>query len=221
VQQQLLATPFFSTKPRHQGLGLAVVHGIVSMHRGGWSLGPGPGGGAVARVYLPLAGNGVQGAGNAKGSREKVLVVDDDPGILQLVCATLERDGYRVQTAASGTEALEKFAAAGEPFRLVLADVVMPRMSGLDLARRLFHLDARVNLLFMSAYGSPEPARDQRAGADIPVIQKPFRSEGLLRAVRSALDGAPGTPPRTLFPAAPVETQAVPSSRVSQQEGVM
>jgi CheY-like chemotaxis protein len=144
-----------------------------------------------------------------------VLVVDDDPGILQLVCATLERDGYRVQTAANGNEALEKYVAGGEPFRLVLADVFMPRMNGLDLARRLLHLDARAKLLFMSAYGSPEMARDQRAVADIPLIQKPFRPEGLLRAVRSALDGAPGNPPRALFPTGPVETKAVPSSRVN------
>jgi signal transduction histidine kinase/CheY-like chemotaxis protein len=215
VQHALLAKLLFTTKPRHHGLGLAVVHGIASMHRGGWCLSPGSDGGAVARVYLPLAGCGTPAAGRPLPSREKVLVVDDDPAILQLVCATLERDGYRVQTAANGPEALEKYVAAGEPFRLVLSDILMPRMNGVDLARRLLHLDVRVNLLFMSAHASPEVTRESLTDADIPLIQKPFRPEGLLRAVRTALDRAPTMPLRAPTPTGPVEARAVPSPQIN------
>jgi signal transduction histidine kinase/ActR/RegA family two-component response regulator len=218
VQRNLLATPFFTTKPGHRGLGLAVVHGIVSMHRGGWCLVPGRDGGAVACVYLPLAGHGPRASSRTPTGREKVLVVDDDPAILQLVCATLERDGYRVQTAASGTEALEKYVAANERFRLVLSDVIMPRMNGVDLARQLQHLDVGINLLFMSGHASPEMAGAPLAVADIPLLQKPFRPEGLLRAVRTALDRAPATPARALSPPGPVGARAVPSPRASQHK---
>jgi signal transduction histidine kinase len=218
VQRNLLATPFFATRPRRHGLGLAVVHGIVSMHRGGWCLAPGRDGGTVARVYLPLAGSTPPAPGRTPGGREKVLVVDDDPAVLRLVCTTLERDGYRVQTAANGTEALEQYVAAGEPFRLVLSDVLMPRMTGVDLARRLQHLGGGFNMLFMSAHASPEETGEHPTVADIPLIQKPFRPEGLLRAVRTALDRVPATPARALAPPGPVAARAVPSPRGSQNK---
>src|SRR5262249_57330514 len=91
--------------------------------------------------------------GPAAGRAERVRVVDDDPLPLQFVCTTLEEAGYRVQAAAGGAEALGLYTAAAEPFRLVLSDVVMPQMSGIDLARRLRQPHPQGNLVFLS---SPE-----------------------------------------------------------------
>jgi signal transduction histidine kinase/CheY-like chemotaxis protein len=189
--RRLLAEPFVTTKPRHRGLGLATVYGLAQAHRGGFCLEPGPGDGAVARLYLPLAAAAPPAAppAPAGGRGEKVLVVDDDPLVLQLVCTTLERAGYRVRPAAGGAEALEAFAAPGaEPFQLVLSDVLMPRMSGVDLARQLLRRDAGVNLLFMSGHVPADFARENLENWRFTLLPKPFRADGLLSAVRTALD---------------------------------
>jgi signal transduction histidine kinase/ActR/RegA family two-component response regulator len=189
-----LGEPFFTTKPRHRGLGLAVLYGLLHVHRGGFRLEPALGGGTTARLYLPVqpAGLAPPVAGTPTGTAgrgERVLVVDDDPLILQMVHTTLERAGYRVQAVGGGAEALAAFTApADERFDLVLSDVFMPRLSGVDLARRLLHHDSDVNLLFMSGYVSAEFARENFGDWNFNLLQKPFRAEGLLHAVRTALD---------------------------------
>jgi signal transduction histidine kinase/ActR/RegA family two-component response regulator len=200
ARQAILSSPFFTTKPRHRGLGLATVYGILCYHGGGFQLEPRPGSGTVVRVVLPLSGTppafcqptsarGAESPSPAVPVKEKVLVVDDDPLILSLVTTTLERDGYRVQTALSGAEALHCYTTpAAEPFRLVLSDVLMPCMNGVDLARRLVQHDARVNLLFMSGQVSSAFAPENWGGSSFPLLRKPFRPEGLLQAVRAALD---------------------------------
>jgi signal transduction histidine kinase/ActR/RegA family two-component response regulator len=214
VRSQVLASPFFSTKPGRRGLGLASIYGILFSHRGGLSLEPRPGGGTEARFVLPLAhpatptvqaqptaGSIPEGAPSlppaSRRAREKVLVVDDDPLVLRLVCTTLEQDGYRVQTARSGAEAWHRYVAPSpEPIRLVLSDLVMPLMTGVDLARRLVQHDANVNLLFMSGRVSADLAPENWGGVSFPLLRKPFRPEGLLRAVRAALDAGPTRLPR-------------------------
>jgi signal transduction histidine kinase/CheY-like chemotaxis protein len=204
AQRRLFVEPFFSTKPRRRGFGLAAAYGILHAHRGGLRLLPGSERGAVARVLLPLApavtpSQVVVAVEPARG--ERVLVVDDDPLILQLVSATLERAGYRVQTVGGGEEAVKAFAAAGrDPFRLLLTDVLMPRLGGVELARRLLGRDAQLRVLFMSGQAPAGPAPADLAGHGLELLSKPFRPEGLLRAVRQALDRpaprrAPGAEP--------------------------
>lgn len=193
AQNRLFAEPFFSTKPRSRGFGLAVVYGILRGHQGGLTLGNDASGGARVRLYFPVAATT---AGSPRAPRsalprsaDRVLVVDDDPMVLQLVCATLEQAGYRVQAAAGGAEALSSYAAAGgDGFHLVLSDVVMPRISGIDLARQLLGLDAAVNVLFMSGQMTADFAQAEFLPARFDLLSKPFRPEGLLRAVRAALD---------------------------------
>jgi CheY-like chemotaxis protein len=196
---RLFVEPFFSTKPRRGGLGLAIVYGILRSRRGGLALGNGLQDGGVVRLYFPVAAKPValQEAGHptAAVAADRVLVVDDDPMVLQVVCATLQRAGYGVQVAASGAEALTHYAVTGnEKFDLVLADVLMPRMSGIDLARRLLDRDADVNVLFMSGQVAADfPETDFPRGR-FDLLSKPFRPDGLLRAVRSALDRRPRRP---------------------------
>jgi CheY-like chemotaxis protein len=208
-----LASPFFTTRPRHRGLGLAAVYGILHLHCGGLAFDDRPGGGTVARFVLPIVRSRIadqdQGANAPRSpssaSREKVLVVDDDPMVLRFVSTTLERGGYRVQTAQSGDEALRRYQdSTAEPFRLVLSDVAMPLMNGVDLARRLVQHDAQVNLLFMSGQVSPDFAPENWGGAPFPLLRKPFHPEGLLRAVRAALDcGRPPAASEVDSPAGP------------------
>jgi two-component system C4-dicarboxylate transport response regulator DctD len=96
-----------------------------------------------------------------------------------------------VQTAASGPEALRSYTGSPERFRLVVSDVVMPRMTGVDLARKLHSHDAEVNVLFMSGQGSTDLDDSHPAEGTHDFLAKPFRPEGLLKAVRTALDRGP------------------------------
>ena len=193
ARQRIFAQPFFSTKPRHRGLGLASVYGILHAHRGGIRLEHSSGPGTVAHVYVPpvnaeaatpVARHSTQGV--TRG--EKVLVVDDDPLTVQLISTTLERAGYRAQAATTGTEALAAVSQGTEPFRLVLVDVVMPGMTGFDLAERLLDRDPRLKVLFMSGCIPASFVPGNFRGWDFELLAKPFRPEVLLQTVRSVLE---------------------------------
>jgi DNA-binding NtrC family response regulator len=96
-----------------------------------------------------------------------------------------------VHTAADGAQAFDSYQAAGrEPFRLVVSDVVMPRMTGVDLARRLRDQDATLGVVFMSGQVGPNLPNEEFAGGPCDFLPKPFRPDGLLNAVRTALDRA-------------------------------
>jgi DNA-binding NtrC family response regulator len=142
---------------------------------------------------------------------EKVLVVDDDPLVLEYVTTTLERAGYRVQPVSSGEEALRLyFAQSGDPFRLVLSDVVMPKVSGVDLAGRLAKRDGNARVLLMSGQVPADYIRSEVAH-QFELLTKPFSPDGLLRAVRLALDRP--TSRRTAPTGSAGEGAVVPSSR--------
>jgi signal transduction histidine kinase/ActR/RegA family two-component response regulator len=197
ASRRLFAEPFFTTKARRRGLGLAVVYGVAAAYRGGLRLENGPGGGVVAEVVFPAApldtapvapaqaATATAATGASGGA--KVLVVDDDPLVRRFVLATLERAGYRVEAAGTAEEAIEMYQANScDPFRLVLSDLVMPQTNGVALARRLLANDANAQLLFMS--GREGLDAGAKALHAFEFIQKPFRSEHLLEAVRSAIE---------------------------------
>jgi signal transduction histidine kinase/ActR/RegA family two-component response regulator len=184
TRQRLFHELFFSTKVRRRGLGLALVYGILQTHRGAISFGPGPAQGTAVRLFLPAA----PAQALAPGQGPRVLVVDDDPLVLRFMCTVLDGAGFRTRSAAGGAEALAAYGAPGEPFGLVLADVLMPQMNGYELARRLRRHDPDVNVLFVSSEAAhPHSAADEELRR-CPLLPKPFRAEGLLQAVRAALD---------------------------------
>jgi signal transduction histidine kinase len=187
AQRRVLQEPFFSTKPQHRGLGLAIVYGLLQTAQGGFRLEPAAGG-TVARLFLPV-GQQPQAAGAAASPRgPRLLVVDDDPMVIRLVATALEMAGYRVEAAASGAEALALFTAATEPYQLVLSDVVMPQMTGFDLARQLLDQRPDVNLLFISSDPFVSRLRQDKTLRVFDLLVKPFRPEALLHAVRRSLE---------------------------------
>jgi signal transduction histidine kinase/FixJ family two-component response regulator len=193
VCRRLLVEPFFTTKTRQRGYGLAVVHGILVSHRGALAIEP-LADGTAARVYLPLASVPATVAGaepTTSMTGERVLVVDDDPLVLKLAQATLQRAGFSVETAANADEALRTFCQAAQPFALVLSDVVMPRVNGYDLARQLQSHDPHVNLLFMSGEQMSDAVRRPVLNAAFQLLAKPFAPDGLLQAVCTALQRDP------------------------------
>jgi len=195
VSKRLFAELFFTNKPRRRGFGLAVAYGILHAHHGGLRLRPAASGGTIAEIYLPVASLATAAAVAVEqqvGKSDRILVVDDDASILRMICATLVRAGYRVEAATSAEEALTCYAmAAHDRFALVLSDLAMPRVTGVDLARKLLSRDANVRVLFMSGQANNELTRPDGAARGFDFLSKPFRPDGLLRAVRGAIDRKP------------------------------
>jgi signal transduction histidine kinase/CheY-like chemotaxis protein len=176
---------FFSSKPRHRGLGLAVAYGIVQAYQGGLRLDDNMPRGTVARVVLPTAGTTDDRAEDASQAphRAHILVVDDDATIVETVCTNLVAAGHHAQGATDPHEALEAYGP-GERFDLVISDVRMPGLSGFELARRVQQCNPQARFLFISSQASlsGDPLLHR-----FELVAKPFEAETLLQAVGRAL----------------------------------
>jgi PAS domain S-box-containing protein len=183
--------PFFTTKPVGQGtgLGLAAVYGIVTQGGGHLVIDSAPGSGTTIDLLFPAA---VQGddpvdprlAGEpGRGRGETILVAEDEDQLRTALCAALATNGYRTLEARTGEEALRLARDHQGPIHLLLADVVMPAMSGRDLAERMRTERPGATVLLMSGY----PNQAAPAVRAETFIAKPFSTEVLLRRVRAAL----------------------------------
>ena len=184
--------PFFTTKETGTGLGLATAYGIVRQSRGFVTVDSEPAQGTTFTIYLPatteLAEEALQAPSVvASGGTETILVVEDADGVRQLVCRSLTALGYAVIAASGGEEALQ-LASTGTPIDLLLTDVVMPKMNGVELAQRLRDSRPLVPVLFMSGYDDGLRRRRMAKEHLLTLLQKPFTAEELHQAVRKALD---------------------------------
>jgi hypothetical protein len=185
--------PFFTTKREGgTGLGLASVYGIVAQSRGGVGVETTEHEGTTVVVYLPSAeGSAPEQIGPAADGESAVtatvLVVEDEPAVRDLVARVLTADGHRILTAATPHRAEVLFDADPE-IDLLLTDVVMPGISGFELARRLQERRPDLRLLYISGYtGSGSDAEERPAGE---LLRKPFAPDQLSAAVRRALGPA-------------------------------
>src|SRR5687767_1498321 len=192
--------PFFTTKQTGcgTGLGLSTVYGIVKQSGGHVTLESESGRGTVVTVSLPRVGSAAEKqaapspeAGNT-GS-ETILLVEDEDGVRRLAREALERQGYRLLTAASADDALELVRTEGEHIDLVLTDVVMPGKSGAELVELLTKERPELRVLYMSGYTDDAILRHGVLEAGVNFIQKPFAPSDLARKVRDVLDRAPVT----------------------------
>ena len=190
-----LFEPFFTTKELGTGLGLATVYGIVKQSGGHiWAYSE-LGHGTVFKIYLPRVDAPAteerpaprHATPPARGT-ETIMVVEDDPAVRQFVQIVLERGGYRVIAAPSSTSALEHLAGGGQPIDLLITDIVMPGMSGVELAKRAAELVPGLKVLFASGYTEDTIVHHGVLDPGVPFLQKPFAPAQLADRVRAELD---------------------------------
>jgi signal transduction histidine kinase len=196
--------PFFTTKEAGlgTGLGLSSCYGIIAQAGGCMTVDSEVGRGTSMRVFLPRiesetrAGEGKDVSTIAARGEETVLVVEDEPTVRALISQVLQDHGYRVLEAVNGVDAWgEILRNAREPVDLLLTDIVMPRMGGVELADRIRALVPDIRILFMSGYAD-EIEIDEMLAKGKAFINKPFLPESLVARVRQTLDQTPqfGTP---------------------------
>jgi len=188
--------PFFTTKTRSKGtgLGLPMVYGIVKQSGGEVEVSSRLGQGSVFRIFLPVFASvsreseGARLPRKAARGAETILLVEDEAGVRQLARQMLLQQGYSVLEAQGSSEALQLFEQHGPSVHLLLTDVVMPHMSGRELAERLTAMRPDLKVLYMSGYTDDVIARHGLLEADTVLLQKPFTSDSLGRKVRAVLD---------------------------------
>jgi signal transduction histidine kinase/ActR/RegA family two-component response regulator len=195
VTKSRIFEPFFTTKEpgKGTGLGLATVYGVVSQSGGFIWVETSPGNGTRFEIYLPAATEKEDASSHerrpkrAERGSETVLIVEDDEEVRTLASEFLRGAGYHVLTAEDGQEALEISERMGSAIQLLLADVVMPKMRGPELARRLKARFPELRIVFMSGYLDQDTCREEILQEAI-VLQKPFSRDALLRQIRGAFD---------------------------------
>jgi PAS domain S-box-containing protein len=188
--------PFFTTKPqgRGTGLGLSTVYGIVAQAGGHVRAASRPGEGTTITLCLPAATTGVDTITEtdqgpvAAAAGETVLVAEDEELVRHLAVRFLERLGYRVLSAAAGDEALALVQGHHGAIDLLMTDVVMPRMTGKQLADHLTALRPGIKVLFVSGYAEDSIVHHGVLEEGINFLEKPFTYDGLARKVREVLD---------------------------------
>ncbi|HEY2897886.1 MAG TPA: PAS domain S-box protein, partial [Gemmatimonadaceae bacterium] len=196
--QARIFEPFFTTKRMNEGtgLGLSTVYGIVKQSGGYITVYSEIGHGTTFKIYLPrvdaAADSAVLDDGasmhSTKGG-ETVLIVEDDNALRTVACRALQQCGYEVLVASDGAEALEQCARHGGGLHLVVTDMVMPEMSGIELAESIALSYPEIKVLLMSGYTRDEAARRGIASDRYAFLEKPFTPSKLAAKVRELLDG--------------------------------
>jgi PAS domain S-box-containing protein len=190
-----LFEPFFTTKPVGQGtgLGLSTVYGIVKQLNGFISVDSEVGKGTIFRIVLPVSGHvpeivqTMASPGRTVVSRETILLVEDEEAVRRFTKLALERHGFHVMEAASPEQALSLAATAERPIGLLLTDVVMPQLSGPELAERLKKERPQLPVLYMSGYPASMVMQGALLDSSVRLLPKPFTTADLLMNVEDVL----------------------------------
>ena len=197
--QSRIFEPFFTTKEKGKGtgLGLSTVYGIVKQSGGYIFAHSDTGSGTTFRIYLPKVTDPAGQAGVVKhpqapiGGSETVLLVEDEESVRELVRETLKSKGYVVMEAADGVSGMKVAESHKGKIDILITDVVMPGMSGRELAQRITAVRQTIKVLFLSGYTEDAIIHEGVLEPGTAFLQKPFSAEELTRKVRTVLDGEP------------------------------
>jgi CheY-like chemotaxis protein len=196
--------PFFTTKEigKGTGLGLATVYGVVKQSGGFIWVKSSLGAGTTFEIYLPQAAGKAANIETEEkpstilGGSETILVVEDEAGVRELACQFLRVKGYNVLEAEGGLNALEIARRHPGTIHLLLSDMVMPKMSGGELAAQLKAIRPETRIAFMSGYSEFSRGDLGKGFPEAPVLQKPFSPASLVEIVREVLARPLATPAR-------------------------
>ncbi len=205
--QSRIFEPYFTTKgpEKGTGLGLSTVYNIVKDSSGNIWVYSTPGVGTTFRVYLPQVSEAGaplvarEAPAELPGGRETILVVDDEEALQLLMSRVLERSGYSVLVAGDGKSALELAGGYEGPIDVVITDLMLPEMTGLDLAERLVESRPEMKVLYISGHGDLDVVRPGAFKPGMAFLQKPFTPSALVGKLRHALDTSAGDVDRTLL----------------------
>src|SRR5437870_1827941 len=190
--------PFFTTKPLGigTGLGMAMVYGLVKQHKGFVHLYSEIGQGTTAKVYLPAVYHRAPPLEAVDdeilpGGTETILLVEDDPTMRSVAQELLEKVGYRVLAAVDGAQGLTMYRAHRAELRLVLTDVIMPKLSGFQLYEAIRRDSPALKVLFTSGFPAPNYRKTVGLDAAVAFVTKPWTASELLGRVRTLLQPAP------------------------------
>jgi two-component system cell cycle sensor histidine kinase/response regulator CckA len=198
--QSRIFEPFFTTKEvgKGTGLGLSTVYGIIKQSGGNVWVYSEPGKGTTFRVYLPQIESGVAEPDSSKAAltmkhgSETVLLVEDEDMVRKLASELLEETGYVVLSASGGEEAINFATTHTDRIDLLITDVVMPKMSGKEVAEQLKKIHPETKVLFMSGYTDEAIVHHGIVDSNIAFIQKPFSEHALAHKIREVLDSENG-----------------------------
>jgi PAS domain S-box-containing protein len=182
-----LFEPFFTTKEigKGTGLGLATIYGIVKQNKGIINVYSEPGQGTTFKIYLPRFHT------SEETQDETILLVEDEPAILEMTRRMLERKGYSVVPAATPADAISIADTYVGKIDLLMTDVVMPEMNGRDLAKKITAIFPEIKLLFMSGYSANVITQQGVLNDGVAFMQKPFSMNELAEKIRGILDDPP------------------------------
>ncbi|HEY5808578.1 MAG TPA: ATP-binding protein, partial [Povalibacter sp.] len=187
--------PFFTTKPQGKGtgLGLAIVQGAVMSHGGAVRVQSQPGVGTTFELYFPMVDapptESAPSSAPLRGKGEEILIVDDEPFVAEYAQALLNRQGYRCAYYTDPREALAAFRAAPKRFSILVTDLSMPNLTGLELTDAIRSLSERFPVIVLTGYGD-KATRDRIASLpNTAMMQKPFNSEALMHLLAEMIRG--------------------------------
>ncbi|HTP66604.1 MAG TPA: ATP-binding protein, partial [Geobacteraceae bacterium] len=191
-------TPYFSTKPKGSGLGLATSYSIINKHGGAIMVDSRVGSGTTFNIYLPASGKDIPKKEEASGAdltgSGRVLVMDDEESVLDIAGEILAHAGYRVEHAKDGEEAIDMYVKAGEsgePFAAVILDLTIPGgMGGKETVRKLLEIAPEAKAIVSSGYAQGPIMADFREHGFRGMIAKPYQAAELCRVVKEVMNGA-------------------------------
>ncbi|MDD3051778.1 MAG: response regulator [Candidatus Cloacimonetes bacterium] len=187
--------PFFTTKEvdKGTGLGLSVVHGIVKAHKGEICAESTPERGTIISVYFPVAkevqsssGNGIIGK-NKMIKENSIIVVDDNKSVLKVISLILKKSGYKVKSFSCGKEAWSFARDNLVDFDLLISDLTMPRITGIELAKSIYDINPDFPVLILSGYGRDYSENPVGKYGIKKVLAKPIETETLIKAVKDLI----------------------------------